>query len=56
MVARDRTYEVTLNLCDINHLFKKPDISPFSDCYKIYSFKTGMDYIVGELYARPRTE
>ena len=26
-MARDRTYELTLDLCDINHLFVEPGIT-----------------------------
>jgi hypothetical protein len=50
---REKTYELTLHLQDIIHLFEEPDLTPFSDYYQPYSFKTGMDYIVGELYANP---
>ncbi len=52
-MAKDRTLSITLRLRDINHLFEEPNITPFSDYYAPYSFKTGMDYIVGELYAHP---
>ncbi len=55
MARRKRTLQVTLRLRDINHLFEEPDITPFSEYYEPYSFKTGMDYIVGELYAHPHT-
>lgn len=54
-MARDRTLSITLRLRDINHLFEEPNITPFSEYYAPYSFKTGMDYIVGELYAQPGT-
>jgi len=54
-MAKGRTLRITLRLRDINHLFEEPDITPFSDYYAPYSFKTGMDYIVGELYAHPHT-
>jgi len=37
-----KVYQTTLRLHDINHLFDDPNISPFSDYYQPYSFKTGM--------------
>jgi hypothetical protein len=52
-MRRGKTYELTLHLQDIIHLFEEPDLTPFSDYYQPYSFKTGMDYIVGELYSNP---
>ncbi len=55
-MKNDKTLELTLHLKDINHLFEEPDITPFSDYYQPYSFKAGMDFIVGELYANPRTQ
>jgi nitrate reductase beta subunit len=51
-----KVYKTTLRLHDINHLFDDPNISPFSDYYQPYSFKTGMDYIVDELYSHPSAE
>src|SRR5674476_1447021 len=51
-----KVYKTTLRLHDINHLFDDPNISPFSDYYQPYSFKTGMDYIVDELYNHPSAE
>ncbi|MGZ8892882.1 MAG: hypothetical protein ACXW1R_08130, partial [Halobacteriota archaeon] len=51
-----KVYETTLRLHDINHLFDDPNISPFSDYYQPYSFKTGMDYVVDELYSHPSAE
>ena len=51
-----KVYQTTLRLHDINHLFDEPNISPFSDYYQPYSFKTGMDYIVDELYSHPSAE
>ncbi|MFZ0926265.1 MAG: hypothetical protein WCE82_11930 [Halobacteriota archaeon] len=51
-----KVYQTTLPLHDINHLFDDPNISPFSDYYQPYSFKTGMDYVVDELYSHPSVE
>lgn len=55
-MKKGKTFELTLHLQDITHLFEEPNITPFSDYYQPYSFKTGMDYIVGELYANPGTK
>jgi hypothetical protein len=46
-----KVYQTTLRLQDINRLFDDPNISPVSDYYQPYSFKTGMDYVVDELYS-----
>lgn len=43
--------QVTLSLADISELFEPPAITPFSDRYRNYSSKAGMDYVLGELYA-----
>jgi hypothetical protein len=51
-----KVYQTTLRLQDINHLFDDPNISPFSDYYQPYSFKTGMDYVVDELYSHPSAD
>jgi len=56
VAQQSKTYELTLHLQDVVHLFEEPDITPFSSYYRTYSFKAGMDYIVGELYAHPRAQ
>lgn len=56
VAQQSETYELTLHLQDVVHLFEEPDITPFSSYYRTYSFKAGMDYIVGELYAHPRAQ
>ena len=55
-MANPKVLEKTLRLQDISHLFEEPDFSPFSDYYAPYSFKNGMDYIVGEMYGNPSVE
>lgn len=55
-MAKSRKLKRTITLCDIRHLFEEPDLSPFSAHYADYSSRTGLDYIVAELYSHPRTE
>jgi hypothetical protein len=51
-----RVYETTLRLHDINPLYDDLNISPYSDYYQPHSFKTGMDYVVDELYSHPSAD
>jgi hypothetical protein len=46
-----RIYETTLYLATIEHFFRQPDISPFSDDYQEYSYTSGIEYLANELYA-----
>lgn len=53
LMAQKKTLEITLELQDINYLFQKPDISPFSRHYKPYSYIAGIEFVANELYADP---
>ena len=44
---------VTLRYTDINSLFDKPDVSPFSENFHEYSTLAGIEHIYGELQANP---
>jgi hypothetical protein len=50
-MAQRRVFEITLPLADVNHLFRTPDLSPFSERYREHSYTSGIEYIAGELYA-----
>ena len=52
-MADRRVLRVTLRYTDINSLFNKPDVSPFSEGYKDYSTTSGIEHIYGELQANP---
>lgn len=52
-MSAQKTYDITLRLNDIHHLFEKPDLSPFSDEYMMYSYTAGIEFIANELYANP---
>ena len=52
-VADRRVFRVTLRYTDINSLFKRPDVSPFSEEYNEYSTTSGIEHIYGELQANP---
>jgi hypothetical protein len=52
-VADRRVLRVTLRYTDINSLFDKPDVSPFSEEYSEYSTTSGIEHIYGELQANP---
>lgn len=56
VAQKSNTFEITLQLQNVVHLFEEPDITPFSSYYRTYSFKAGMDYIVGELFAHPSAQ
>lgn len=49
-------FDVTLRLADIRDLFRESSRTPFDEYYAPYSFKPGIDYIVGELYRHPKAE
>jgi hypothetical protein len=55
-MANKQTLELALRLQDVRHLFENPGISPFSEDYQPYHFKTGLDYVIGEWYCQPRLE
>jgi hypothetical protein len=50
---RNKVYETTLYLDNIEHFFSKPDLSPLSDQYREYSHTSGIEYLAKELYAQP---
>ena len=52
-MAKNKTFEITLQLAEIEHLFQKPDISPLSEDYQVYSCVAGIEFISNELYANP---
>jgi hypothetical protein len=52
-VADRRVLRVTLRYTDINALFDKPDVSPFSEEYSEYNTTSGIEHIYGELQANP---
>lgn len=55
-MAHHKVFEITLQLIEIEHLFRKPEISPLSQEYKVYSYIAGIEYISNELYANPSYE
>ena len=52
-MADRKVLRVTLRYTDINSLFEKPDISPFSEDFHEYSTAAGIEHIYGELQANP---
>lgn len=48
-----KVYEVELKLGDIRHFFVKPEISPMSAEYQDYYYTSGIEHLVGELFANP---
>ena len=52
-MADRRVLRVTLRYTDINSLFDKPDVSPFSEEYNEYYTTSGIEHIYGELQANP---
>jgi hypothetical protein len=52
-VADRKVLRVTLRYADINSLFDKPDVSPFSGDFHEYSTVAGIEHIYGELQANP---
>ena len=52
-VADRKVLRVTLRYTDINSLFDKPDVSPFSEDFHEYSTVAGIEHIYGELQANP---
>jgi len=51
-----KVYTTTLQIADIEHFFRKPDISPFSPDYHEYSYTAGIEYLANELYANPSSQ
>ena len=45
---------LTLRYANINSLFEKPDVSPFSEDFLEYGTVPGVEYIYNELQANPR--
>ena len=52
MVYRN-VLRVTLEYTDINCLFDQPDTSPFSESFREYSTKPGIEHIYNGLHANP---
>lgn len=52
-MAKDNSFEITLPLAKIDHLFEKPDISPLSDEYHVHSYTAGIEFVSDERYANP---
>jgi hypothetical protein len=53
-VADRGVLRLTLRYADINSLFEKPDVSPFSEDFLEYGTVPGVEYIYNELQANPR--
>jgi hypothetical protein len=53
-VADRGVLRLTLKYADINSLFEKPDVSPFSEDFLEYGTVPGVEYIYNELQANPR--
>jgi hypothetical protein len=45
---------LTLRYANIDSLFEKPDVSPFSEDFLEYGTVPGVEYIYNELLANPR--
>jgi hypothetical protein len=52
-VADRGVLRLTLRYADINSLFEKPDVSPFSEDFLEYGTVPGVEYIYNELQANP---
>lgn len=52
-MADRRVLRLTLRYADINSLFEKPDVSPFSEDFLEYGTVPGVEYIYNELQANP---
>lgn len=52
-MAKDKIFAIAFQLQEIDHLFEKPNISPLSKDYQVYSYIAGIEYISNELYANP---
>ena len=52
-MSRNKVYETMLYLDTIEQFFSKPDLSPFSEQYREYSYTSGIEYLAKELYAHP---
>lgn len=50
-VAEKGVFTITLRLPDVDALFETSEVSPFSEAYEEHSYTSGIEYIVGELYA-----
>jgi hypothetical protein len=55
-MGKVKVYITTLQLADIEHFFRKPEISPFSPDYHEYSYTAGIEYLANELYANPSSQ
>jgi hypothetical protein len=52
-VADRKVLRVTLRYANIDSLFDRPEISPFSEDFHEYSTVSGIEHIYGELQANP---
>ncbi len=50
-MPNSHVFDITLNLNSKEELFKKPEVTPFSPDYQIYSYTSGIEFISDELYA-----
>jgi len=50
-MSNSRIFDITLKLNRKEDLFKKPEISPFSQDYQIHSYTAAIEFISDELYA-----
>ena len=53
-MAERGVLRLTLRYANINSLFEKPDVSPFSEDFLEYGTVPGVEYIYNELQANPR--
>jgi hypothetical protein len=53
-VAKRGVLRLTLRYANIDSLFEKPDVSPFSEDFLEYGTVPGVEYIYRELQANPR--
>ncbi len=52
-MADRKVLRVTLRYAEIDSLFERPKVSPFSEDYHEYSTLAGIEYIYNELHANP---
>lgn len=50
-MANNPVLPITLKLHNLDDLFAKPEISPFSEDYQIHSYTSGIEFLADELYA-----
>ena len=49
-MAKNKTFEINLQLAEVDHLFQKPEISPFSEDYQVYNKRGSLltPYVVAD--------